>query len=81
MTMSNDRSLVLLQGAIGGVLAGIGLTQGGLLWMAPALALLWSVSRSSGASCLWGALAVLLSHRWLLALHPLTWIEIGRAHV
>ncbi len=76
MTMSNDRSLLLLQGAIGGVLAGIGLTQGGLLWMAPALALLWSVSRSSGASCLWGALAVLLSHRWLLALHPLTWIGV-----
>ena len=76
MTMGRDRSLLLLQGAIGGVLAGVGLTQGGLFWMAPALALLWSVSRSPGVSSLWGALAVLLSHRWLLALHPLTWIGV-----
>ncbi len=74
--MGNDRSLAFLQGAVGGVLAGVGLAQGGLVWMAPALGLLWPASRFPGAAGLWGGLAVLLSHRWLLALHPLTWIGV-----
>ena len=74
--MGNDRSLALLQGAVGGVLAGIALAQGGLLVMAPALALLWSACRFPVAASLWGFVAVLLSHRWLLALHPLTWVGV-----
>ena len=74
--MGNDRSLALVQGAVGGVLAGIALAQGGLLWMAPALALLWSACRFPVAASLWGFVAVLLSHRWLLALHPLTWVGV-----
>ena len=74
--MGNDRSLVLLQGLLGGLLAGVALTVSGPWWMVPALALLWAASRSSLASAIWGAVAVLVSHRWLLALHPLMWIGV-----
>jgi apolipoprotein N-acyltransferase len=48
-----------------------------LLWVA--LALLWRLQERPGArrrSALWGALAVIVSHRWLLALHPLDWIGV-----
>ena len=76
LTMGNDRSLVLLQGLVGGLLAGVALTVSGPWWMVPALALLWAASSSCLASALWGGVAVLLSHRWLLALHPLTWIGV-----
>ena len=74
--MGNDRSLVLLQGLVGGLLAGVALTVSGPWWMVPALALLWAASPSALASALWGGVAVLLSHRWLLALHPLMWIGV-----
>ena len=74
--MGNDRSLVLLQGLLGGLLAGVALTMSGPWWMVPALALLWAASPSSLASALWGGVAVLVSHRWLLALHPLMWIGV-----
>ena len=74
--MGNDRSLVLLQGLLGGLLAGVALTLSGPWWMVPALALLWAASRSSLASAIWGGVAVLVSHRWLLALHPLMWIGV-----
>ena len=43
--------------------------------MLPALALLWSAARRPDAAGLWGGVAVLVSHRWLLlGLHPLMWI-------
>ena len=74
--MGNDRSLVLLQGLVGGLLAGVALTVSGPWWMVPALALLWAASPSALASALWGGVAVLVSHRWLLALHPLMWIGV-----
>jgi apolipoprotein N-acyltransferase len=74
--MGNDRSMVLLQGLVGGLLAGVALSVSGPWWMVPALALLWSASSSFLASALWGGVAVLLSHRWLLALHPLMWIGV-----
>lgn len=64
----------------GGVLAGVSLPPLGWtpgLWMA--LALLWGLLESPiprrAAAC-WAALAVVVSHRWLLALHPLDWIGI-----
>tara|TARA_B100001063_G_C16771548_1_gene561943 strand:- start:2782 stop:4311 length:1530 start_codon:yes stop_codon:yes gene_type:complete len=76
LTMGNDRSLPLLRGLSGGVLAGLGLCLSGPWWMVPALALLWSVVRSPLAAALWAAVAVAISHRWLLALHPLTWLGV-----
>jgi len=43
-----------------------------LMWIA--LLPLWRFGPGGGA--LWGAAAVLVSHRWLLALHPLTWLGV-----
>lgn len=74
--MGNDRSQILLRALLGGLLAGTGLSLSGLWWMLPALALLWSVALNPVAAALWGGLAVAISHRWLLALHPLTWLGV-----
>ena len=74
--MGNDRSQILLRALLGGLLAGTGLSLSGVWWMLPALALLWSVAMNPLAAALWGALAVAISHRWLLALHPLTWLGV-----
>ena len=76
LTMGNDRSLLMVRGLIGGVLAGLGLCLSGPWWMLPALALLWSIVRSPLAASLWAGLAVAISHRWLIALHPLTWLGV-----
>ncbi|MEB3349182.1 MAG: nitrilase-related carbon-nitrogen hydrolase [Cyanobacteriota bacterium] len=63
---------------LAGALAGLALPPLGLpllLW--PALAMLWGLSRQrSLLPLLWGAAAVLLSHRWLLWLHPLSWLGV-----
>ena len=75
-TMGDVRSQVLLRGLFGGVLAGAAPAAAGPLLMLPALALLWSVATRPRVAALWGLLAVLISHRWLLALHPLTWMGI-----
>ena len=74
--MGNDRSQLLLRGLVGGALAGIALCLSGPWWMVPALALLWSVVQSPLAAALWGGVAVAISHHWLLALHPLTWLGV-----
>lgn len=62
-----------------GALAGLALPPLGLpllLW--PALALLWQLVHAGRrtAILLWGLAAVLVSHRWLLWLHPLDWIGV-----
>ena len=77
--MGNDRSRALLFAAVGGLLAGVGLNQGSPWWMVVALALLWEISQWPVAAALWGGLAVLESHHWLLALHPLTWMGVPAA--
>ena len=82
--MGNDRSSAWLQAFAGGGLAGLALSTPGWSsagpWlMLPALALLWSIARCPPAAGLWGCVAVLVSHRWLLALHPLTWIGVPAA--
>ena len=79
--MGNDRSLASLQGMAGGSLAGLALSApdwcpSGPWLMLPALALLWSAARRPDAAGLWGGVAVLVSHRWLLGLHPLMWIGV-----
>ncbi len=45
-----------------------------LLWLA--LALLWAQSERPWTGFIWGFTAVAVSHRWLLALHPLDWIGV-----
>jgi len=60
---------------LAGAAAGLSLTPLGLpplLWLA--LAPLWSFGPCQAA--LWGGVAVLLSHGWLLWLHPLTWLGV-----
>ncbi len=79
--MGEDRSLAWLQACGGGVLAGLAISApewcpSGPWLMLPALALLWGLTGRAGAASLWGGLAVLISHRWLLALHPLTWVGV-----
>lgn len=84
--MGNDRLRIRWFAAAGaaGLLAGLSLPPLGwplLLW--PALAVLWALSAAplppaaaALAGLLWGLLAVLASHRWLLWLHPLDWIGV-----
>ena len=79
--MGNDRSLAWMQGFLGGGLAGLALSApewcpSGPWLMVPALALLWSAARRPWPAAGWGAIAVLVSHRWLLGLHPLMWIGV-----
>lgn len=85
-----ERNRSVLVGASAGVLAALALAPPAPalsflpasvlaipLWLA--LALLWSFQRRPAAlwaSSAWGAAAVLVSHRWLLALHPLDWIGV-----
>ncbi|MEB3184232.1 MAG: apolipoprotein N-acyltransferase [Cyanobacteriota bacterium] len=77
-----------LPAVLAGALAGLALPPLGsplLLW--PALAVLWELAGDppSAASApalrrwaglLWGLAAVLVSHRWLLWLHPLDWVGV-----
>jgi len=60
-----------------GLLAGLALPPLGwppLLWLA--LAGLWTLASRPWAGLVWGSCAVAISHRWLLALHPLDWIGV-----
>ena len=65
-----------IQGCLGGLIAGISISEGQTFLMPFSLALLWSVSRRPKSAFFWGFFALLVSHRWLLFLHPLDWIGI-----
>ena len=74
--MGDHRLLFGWRAALGGVLAGLAPSLGGPLLMVPALALLWSLAERTRWCAVWGLLAVLVSHAWLLSLHPLTWMGV-----
>ncbi|MBM5814812.1 MAG: apolipoprotein N-acyltransferase [Cyanobacteria bacterium M_DeepCast_100m_m1_067] len=78
--MGNDRLGGWWLAGASGLLAGLALPPLGLpllLWLA--LAGLWALPGSATGArggALWGGAAVLVSHRWLLGLHPLDWIGV-----
>ena len=78
--MGNDRLGRWGLAGAGGLLAGLALPPLGLpplLWLA--LVPLWALPGSplgAWGGALWGGVAVLVSHRWLLGLHPLDWIGV-----
>ncbi|MDA0717004.1 MAG: apolipoprotein N-acyltransferase [Cyanobacteria bacterium] len=78
--MGNDRLGGEWLALFSGLLAGLALPPLGmppLLWLA--LVPLWALpssARGGWGGALWGAAAVLVSHRWLLGLHPLDWIGV-----
>jgi apolipoprotein N-acyltransferase len=89
--MGNDRRLAWISAVAvaggSGLVAGLALPPLGWPWLLwPALAVLWGRAGSppvpSGSppaplgGLLWGLAAVLVSHRWLLWLHPLDWIGV-----
>ncbi|MCP9833731.1 MULTISPECIES: apolipoprotein N-acyltransferase [unclassified Cyanobium] len=83
--MGNDRRAGWVIVGAAGLLAGVALPPVGWPWLLwPALIVLWSLTASRGGTApfrfwrggLWGLAAVLVSHRWLLWLHPLDWIGV-----
>ncbi len=74
--MRSDKYILTIGGGLGGLLAGLGILHGWVIFTWFGIALLWLASRSSFAGFLWGVVVVLVSHSWLLALHPLTWIGV-----
>ena len=76
INITKEKFLLFAQAAIGGILSGISLSQGSTFMMPFGIALLWSVSSVPFWSFIWGLIAVLLSHKWLLDLHPLSWIGV-----
>jgi len=74
--MAGNRPLWTWSGAAAaGLLAGLALPPWGcppLLWLA--LVPVWALG--PGPAALWGGAAVLVSHRWLLWLHPLDWVGV-----
>ncbi|EDY38879.1 apolipoprotein N-acyltransferase [Cyanobium sp. PCC 7001] len=81
MAVEGRLAWIVVGGA--GLLAGLALPPLGcppLAWLA--LAVLWAACAQGPSrplllgSGLWGGLAVLLSHHWLLGLHPLDWIGV-----
>ncbi|MEB3334860.1 MAG: apolipoprotein N-acyltransferase [Cyanobacteriota bacterium] len=78
--MGNDRLPPLLLAGAAGALAGLSLPPLGWPWLLwPCLGVLWAQAGGPlgwGAGWVWGTAAVLVSHRWLPALHPLDWIGV-----
>ncbi len=79
MTIKRAQYLAWIAGVFGGIFTGIGFSQGGLIFTFLGTALLWSSKEFPIAGFLWGGIVILLSHSWLLFLHPLTWIGVPEA--
>jgi len=70
-----------LPALLAGVVAGVSLPPQGWPWLLwPALAVVWRQCSARNQALVTGALfggaAVLVSHRWLLALHPIDWLGV-----
>ena len=74
--MNNIYSL-FFKAFVGGALAGIALGEGSFILMPVGLSFLWQASRNAWAGFCWGAIAILWSHKWLLSLHPISWVGIN----
>ncbi|NBW63282.1 MAG: apolipoprotein N-acyltransferase, partial [Synechococcaceae bacterium WB4_1_0192] len=73
--MADNRPIWWITALAGGVLAALALPPLGvppLLWLA--LIPLWALGPRPALA--WGAAAVIVSHRWLLWLHPLDWVGV-----
>ena len=66
----------LAKASIGGILSGLSLFEGISFLMPLGIAFLWSSSKQPLSGFVWGLIAVLYSHKWILALHPLSWVGI-----
>ncbi len=76
ISIQRQRYLAWFVGIVGGILVGIALLKGGVLFIWIGITCLWASKGFPFAGFLWGGIATLLSHSWLLALHPLTWIGV-----
>ncbi|MFN5163610.1 MAG: apolipoprotein N-acyltransferase, partial [Cyanobacteriota bacterium] len=79
--MGDDRHVWWIAALGAGACAGLALPPLGWPWLLwPCLAVLWAVAASAPApalpALLWGLSLVLVSHRWLLWLHPLDWVGV-----
>ena len=79
--MGEDRHVWWIASLGAGACAGLALPPLGWPWLLwPCLAVLWAVASSAPApalpALLWGLALVLVSHRWLLWLHPLDWVGV-----
>ena len=68
---------LLFKAFAGGSLAGISLSEGNYILMLLGISLLWPASKNPWGGFCWGTIAILLSHKWLLSLHPLNWVGIN----
>ncbi len=73
----NNTYSIFFKALVGGGLSGISLGEGNFIFMLLGIGLLWPVSRNPWAGFCWGAMAILWSHKWLLALHPISWVGIN----
>ena len=74
--MNNIYSL-FIKAFVGGALAGISLSEGNYIFMLLGISLLWPASKNPWGGFCWGAMAILWSHKWLLSLHPISWVGIN----
>ncbi len=79
MFLLPQKYLKFLLATLGGLLAGLGLSQGVVLLVWIGLAILWSSREFPWMGLIWGAVATLVSHRWLLSIHPLTWLGVPQS--
>ena len=79
MFLLPQKYLKFLLATLGGLLAGLGLSQGVVLLVWIGLAILWSSREFPLMGFIWGAFATLVSHRWLLSIHPLTWLGVPQS--